>query len=122
MNHYLIIAELETTGYIIGIADDYTSAEIEVDVLVSLGDKYNTKEHEELIQYLQNHQSYPINPNAEYFTNYQVCHSDGIFSVYIIDLTKQEFSLQQFISERNNTSYAIVDADNDDLEMCFYAN
>ena len=123
MQNYLVVAELENKGYIIGFIDDYQTAKAKLDEICSLGNNYPFNLLYFFHSYLNKFQSYPINGNAEYVGNFKFCTSNGILSIYIIDVKEQEqeFSLQQFISERTNTSYALI-SEETVPEVMFYAN
>ena len=125
MNEYLLIAELENTGYIIGTTSDMQTAEAKLNELFILADQYPIHQIHEFNAYLEQYRSYPINGNAEYFASNHVkhCASNGFLSVYILGIgITDKFFIEQFISERSNTSYAVISDDDIVPEILFYAS
>lgn len=122
MKQYMVIAELKYTGFIIGVSDDFNTAESKAEEIFELSNNYPFNELFKLSKQLKEYQKYEINGNAEYVGKFKLSSSNGAFSVYIMEIDKQ-FSLGQFISERNNTSYAVIsEADDIIPEVVFYAN
>ncbi|MCD4768585.1 MAG: hypothetical protein K8R35_00255 [Bacteroidales bacterium] len=107
MERYLVILEVEYQGYVIGTCDNLIIAGLKSDELFNLADQYPFNEQERIIDHLEDCTSYSIGKNAEYCGRCKECTSNGILSVYIIDMKVRKFSLQQFMSERQNTSYEI---------------
>jgi len=121
MKQYIVIAELENDGYIIGTNSKLQEAEDKLAEIFVLSDLHPIYESHELNEYLKSFQSYTINGNGEYIGNFKTCTSNGVFSVYIIEIS-DNFSLQQFISERSATSYAAIGEGDEEPEILFYAN
>lgn len=121
MKQYLVIAELKYTGYIIGITDNYQLAYAKVDELFCIADNYPFNELFKLSSHFKEYQKYKINGNAEYVGKFKFSSSNGAFSVYVMEIDAS-FSLQQFISERTNTSYAAISDEDVEPEVLFYAN
>jgi len=121
MKRYLVIAELENRGYIIGDTDDLDETKANLEELFIMADRFPINELHKFNSNLSRYQSYKIYGNSEYIRKCKLCKSNGIFSVYVIE-TNNSFSLQQFISERQNTSYAVVSEDDIIAEVMFYAN
>jgi len=117
---YLVIAELKYTGFIIGASDDHKAAERKAERIYALSDYYPFNQLYKLKSHLLTYESYNINGNAEYFWKCKSCQSNGAYSVYIVEID-ESFSIQQFISERSSTSYAII-SDETTIELLFYAN
>ncbi len=123
MKEYLVIAELDNKGYIIGTTDDLSVAESKMEELFSIANQYPFNELYKFNADLKDFASYPINGNAMYFGMQKKAMSNGMLTISILDLTKRTFSLQQFISERSNTSYAFFSVDEAIIpEIVFYAN
>lgn len=121
MEGYLIIAELKYTGYVICRTDNLVQAKAKVEGLFSLTDLYPFNEIYKLSGHLSEYQKYKINGNAEYLGKCNQCISNGDFSVYILEIDKH-FSLQQFISERQNCSYAVFSDGETEPDVMVYAN
>ena len=121
MKQYLVIAELENKGYVIGTINDLKEAEDKSAELVILADEYPINELYKLNDHLCIYESYPINGNDQYCGKFKYCTSNGVFSVYVIEID-ESFSIQLFISERSNTSYAAISEDDIIPEVLFYAN
>jgi len=121
MEGYLIIAELKYTGYIIGRADDMIFAIAKSEELFALADLYPFNELYKLSGHLKEYQRYKINGNAEYLGKCKTCTSNGVFSVYVTEIDKH-FSLQLFISERNNCSYAAFSDGETKPDIMVYAS
>ena len=121
MKQYLVIAELGNTGFIIGTTTDLIEAEdksAELFILanqIPFNDLYKFKDH------LKEYYSYPINGNGIYNGKFKYSTSNGYLSVDIMEITA-DFSIGQFISERSNTSYAVISEDDIIPEIMFYAN
>ena len=121
MKQYLVIAELEYDGYVIGTTSNLQEAEDKLSEIFMLADLHPFNELYKLNDYLKSFQSYTINGNGEYFGKFKTCRSNGSLSVYIMEIS-ESFSLQQFISERENTSYAVTSEVDMIPEILFYAN
>ena len=121
MKQYLVIAELENKGYVIGTSNDLQEAEDKSAELVILADEYPINELYKCKDHLSTYQSYSINGNEAYCGKFKYCTSNGVFSVYIIEID-ESFSIQLFMSERSNTSLAAISEDDIIPEIMFYAN
>ncbi len=121
MKNYLVIAELENNGYVIGITDDLKAAKYKIDKLFAIANQYPINQIQRFNKYLKKYQSYTITGNAIYCGKDVQCISNGLFSIYIIEMNKN-FTLQQFIYERQYTSYACISEDEIVPEILSYAN
>ena len=122
MTKYLIIAELETKGYIIGTVNSLSSARKKTNKIFDLSNQFSFHELHLFHPYLSQYQSYEIKGNAMYCGKGKECISNGLLSTYILEIDSDNFSMKQFIKEREGTSYAIEDDDEKLPEIFIYAN
>jgi hypothetical protein len=106
LKEYLVIAELEGTGYIVGSFDTIPQAE---QVYEELTERYNHihqgKGHE-LFEKVMNYPTYKVHPTCIHqFENVYKHSTNGVYSTYIIITAWEGFSLKQLILDRSSTVY-----------------
>lgn len=122
MTKYLIIAELDTKGYIIGTLQSLHTAKKKTKKIFELSNQFSFHELHLFHPYLSQYKSYEIKGNALYMGNEKQCISNGLLSIYILEIDSKKFSMEQFIKERESTSLAVVDLDEKLPEYAIYAN
>lgn len=122
MKKYLIVAELDTKGYIIGIINSLSSAKKKTKKIFELSNQFSFHELHLFHPYLSQFISYEIKGNAMYIGKGKECTSNGALSNYILEINTKGFSIKQFIKERISTSYAIFDEDEKLLDFAIYSN
>jgi len=105
---YLVIAEVERTGFIVGFFKKYLSAVELANELLLLGEFFPWSESEKIKIQLRNRnlREYQIKGNQIYFDKGIYGSTDGKYSVLVLPADKREFNLEIFIKEREN--YSIV--------------
>jgi hypothetical protein len=104
MKSYLIIIELNTTGYIIGTEETLVEAEIRVDKMCNESTIYSFHDLEKYHSHLKEYKSYSINGNLNNIEKVKQQLTNGILSYYILEIDEKTFSFEQFIRERENCS------------------
>ena len=115
-NKYLIIAEFESQGFVLGIADSEQIAEKHVTRLSNIIDEYPFGEHTKIISKLEYIASYNIKGNQTFLESSMICSSNGSSSIYVVKINMNTFSLKSFIKERENLS-SVFDYDLKDKEQ-----
>lgn len=112
---YLILLEIEKSGYIIGITKNLPEAKALMKSVNKISDEYDINEMYRVASKVHYSSSYNIKGNLDYCgkSKYQI--SNGVLSIYILELD-DTFSLKSFIQERINTSWAINPANNHEYE------
>ena len=111
MKQYLVIAELENTGYIIGTTSDPKEAQDKSAELFILADQIPFNELYKFNDHLSEFQSYPINGNAMYFGNEKCCTSNGSLSVYILEIQTNSDRVIYAPAEKKRTKKLLVPTD-----------
>lgn len=103
---YLVIAEVERQGFIMGRFKKYWPAVELANELLLYGELFPWKEPEKIILQLQNRKvkEYPIKGNQLYFDKGIYGSTDGKYSVIVLPINTKNFSLETFIRERENHS------------------
>lgn len=106
LKEYLVLAELEGTGYIVGSFDTIPQAEQVYEELTERYHHLHKGKGHELFEKAMNYPTYKIHPTCKYqFLNaYKHC-SNGVYSTYIICTDWEGFSLEQLIIDREKTVY-----------------
>jgi len=107
LKDYLVVSELDATGYIVGNYDTIEQArEVSEDLLNSY-ERLHKGNGQELFERTMQCQTYEVNPSLEHhlIQNATECSSNGIYSVAIICTDRDGFSLEQLILDREGTIY-----------------
>ncbi len=103
---YLVVSELDCTGYIIGYFETIPQAEKVLEELMNKYQHANKGQGEQLFEKAMNYPTYKIHPTSNYsIQNKYCCHTNGEYSRYIICTDYEGFSLNQFILDRGSTIY-----------------
>ncbi len=92
MKSYLIIIELNTTGYIVGTEETLVEAEIRVDKMCNESTIYSFHELEKYHAHLKEYRSYTINGNVNIIEKVKQQLTNGILSYYILEIDEKTFS------------------------------
>lgn len=103
---YLVIAEVERTGFVAGCFKKYWSAVELANQLLLYRELFQWSESEKIIAQLRNQRfkEYSIKGNQIYFDKGIYGSTDGKYSVSIILTHVREFRISTFIRERENHS------------------
>lgn len=103
---YLIVAEIERTGYVAGLKNNYWEAVALAKELLLYGELFQWNEPEQINTQLLNrcYKSYIIKGNQLFFDKSIYGSTDGKYSVAVLPMDKKEFSVESFIKERENYS------------------
>ena len=119
---YLICFEIDRSGFILeGFRDLEMAMEVAEKVFLKINNSIMVKDQEggamEMMEWVI---SYRIKGNMSYHWSKSAIgssSSNGVMSYYIIDSEKEDFDLQLFIRERENSSWVFS---LDDVEECEY--
>ena len=118
---FIIIAELETKGYIIGTAKSLNQAKKLSDKIFGLANQYSFNDLHSFHSCLKHYKCYEIKGNATYI-KCKECISNGLLSIYILEIDLKDFSVDLYIKERASTSYAAFSENDSIPEILVYAN
>lgn len=98
---YLIVAEIEETGFIIKQTDSFIEAEAVMENVISVASaKHAFPDTPQFNNDLKHCKSYPIHHTNPYTGLYKTSTSNGTLSVSIYDTKVKGFSIKKFIYER----------------------
>lgn len=114
---YLIIAEIDRTGFVTEFKNTFKEAELFAAKLKHIGDFDSYTETEKIITALKqrNYISYHINGNQLCFGNIKIAFSDGLYDVSVSEVDMKTFCLKTLIRERENHSIVFDDELSDEL-------
>jgi hypothetical protein len=103
---YLVIAEVERTGFVAGCYKKYLKAVELANELLLYGELFPWCESDKIIGQLRNRSfnEYPVKGNQIYFDKGIYGSADGKYSVMVIQINNSHFDLNVFIKERENHS------------------
>jgi hypothetical protein len=103
---YLVVAEVERTGFVVDYCRKYWSAVKLADELLLLGELFTWGESERIETQLRsrNIKEYEIKGNLLYFDKSIYGSTDGKYSVAVLQINKNDFTIESFIRERENHS------------------
>lgn len=105
---FLVIAEIERTGFVAGCCKKYWSAVGLAKELLVYGELFPWGEPEKIVVQLKSRKfrEYLIKGNQIYFDKSIYGSTDGKYSVAVLPINMKEFAVETFIREREN--YSIV--------------
>lgn len=115
---YLIIVEIERTGFITEFKNTYEEASASAENLMNYtGGLDSETVKKKVISFMRqrNYISYHINGNQLYFGKVRRSLSDGIITISIAEIDMKTFCLKTLIRERENHSIVFDDEINDEL-------
>jgi hypothetical protein len=108
---YLIIAEIDRTGFITEFRNTFKEAEFFAAKLKHIGEFDSYTETDKIINALKkrNYISYHINGNQLCFGKIRIAFTDGLYSVSVGEIDMNTFCLKTLIRERENHSRVFDD-------------
>ena len=119
---YMLVSEYEGTGYIIGRFEYFENAEKEMTKLMDAQNISWKNPSVELYEKRKGFKSYKVHESCKYGLNGKSMTTNGTYSVAIIDMTCEGFSIETFMFERANTIYAIPLEYNDEERHRFFSD
>lgn len=105
---FLVVAEIERTGFIVGYCQKYRKAVELANEVLLYGELFSWGEPDKIKVQLQSRhfRQYQIKGNQIYFDKGIYGSADGKYSVAVLPINIKDFCLEVFIKEREN--YSIV--------------
>lgn len=104
---YLIIVEIERTGFITEFKSSFKEAfDFSNKLYLSLSELFPIDKREKIVDVLKErgYASYKINGTELYFGKCKDQITDGILTVSVVEIDSNKFNLQMLIKERENSS------------------
>jgi hypothetical protein len=106
LKDYLVVTELNCTGFIIGSFNSFAQAEKVSKDLLNKYEHLYKQGGQELYEKTMNYTTYKVHPTCKYsFQSVNQSCGSGTYSTYIVCTDREGFSLEQLILDRGNTIY-----------------
>lgn len=106
MKRYLMVAEFEDTGYIIGIAANLSDAKRTLNEIGQMAYLYAGSDlRDKMEPHLEGYKKYRINGNNKLIEECAYGTNRGGFSMSAMVIDPRHFSMEMYIKERENNSY-----------------